>query len=236
VLTRESWIRGSLFAIVMTASASVAIAAPSPRPSQTGATPGLDLAHRAQAGRALADRHGEPFSADFLAGPRCEVNEHVSAEQFGFVHTRRGSGVTGGSYGEIFFASGAGTRASSTGSSKGNSEGMTGTSPSQGGSGSPSQGGSGSSGPGPGAGSAKGPSAGNLPPSPPHGDDNGDDPPDPPGDNSGGTGGASSTGQGSLGGLSPVAVNPEPGTLILLGTGFGTLLIARRRQNRGGKK
>jgi PEP-CTERM motif-containing protein len=223
VLTRDSWIKASFLAMAVTASATVALAAPTPRPSTSGAPSGVDLAHRAQAGRALADRRGEPFSADFLSGPRCEVNERESGESFGFVHTRRGAGVTGGSYGEIFFASGAGTRASSTGSSKSNAE-----------SASPSQGGSGSA---PGSGSSNGPGA-----SSPHGPGVGDDPPgdghhddagilDPPG-----SAGGSSSGQGSLGGVAPVAVNPEPGTLILLGTGFGTLLIARRRQNRGPRK
>src|ERR1043166_6731453 len=56
-------------------------------------------------------KHDGSAAAQFLSGPACAVPEQESSSHMAVVRGRTRAGLIGGSYGEIFFASGASTRA-----------------------------------------------------------------------------------------------------------------------------
>jgi hypothetical protein len=187
-----------------------------------------DIARRMEASRATTQRRGS-LSQYFLEAPACAVPEHQSSGAMSFVRSRsKASGFIGGSYGEIFFGSGAGTRgAVKTASSQDNAGGGTNGS-SSGAATAPGNGGGSSNGPGNSkAGAAGAPSAADDPA-------NGSVPPDAltdfPKVNDPFGGAGAPAGGAPVGGVKPSAVNPEPSTWLLFGTALFGLLFVRARQ------
>ena len=225
MLTRLTWTGGSALIIVL-ASASLVWAEPAG--TEVGRDPkaASDLSQRMQNSRAARDDQNSAL-APFLSGPACEVPDSTgSGGHLGWVRARN-QGLIGGSYGEVFFASGAGTSAVpasavTTGSRSGGSSGS-------GGGGSPT---TPTTTPGKGSGGSTSPAAGTSGASSgANGDDGGEDT----GAGTGGgthptAGGPGSGGPIGVGGGDPPAVNPEPTTLILLGTGLTAVLFTERRR------
>ena len=221
VLTRLTWTGGSALIIVL-ASASLVWAEPAG--TEVGRDPkaASDLSQRMQNSRAARDDQNSAL-APFLSGPACEVPDSTgSGGHLGWVRTRN-QGLIGGSYGEVFFASGAGTSAVpasavTTGSRSGGSSGS-------GGGGSPT------TTPGGGSGGSTSPAAGTTSASR---GANGEDGAGDTGRVAGGTppaGGVSGTTVGPPIWVGPPpAANPEPTTLILLGTGLAGVLFTERRR------
>lgn len=195
-------------------------------------------------------KHNGSSAAQFLSGPACAVPEQDSSNHMAFVRGRTRSGLIGGSYGEIFFASGASTRAAANRHDGANADagGSTAATLPSGGSTSGGAAGTGSTGSGgtsatgnSGATSSSGgaatvsQSSGNLA--------NGTS------TTSAATGasdnGTSAAGDGptvvNMGNgkyvvlpapvhTTPAAVNPEPSTWVLLGTALCALFFVRSRQ------
>ena len=220
--TRLTWTGGSVLIIVL-ASASLGWAEPAG--TEVGRAPkaSSDLSQRIQNSRTARDQNGA--LAPFLSGPACEVpDNNGSGQHLGWVRTRN-QGLIGGSYGEVFFASGAGTSAIATNA-------VTTGSTSGGSSGSGGGGSTPTTTPGGGSGGSTSPAAGTTSASRgANGDDGGEDT----GAGTGGgthptAGGPGSGGPIGVGGGDPPAVNPEPTTLILLGTGLTAVLFTERRR------
>ena len=237
MLTRRLWLLGGpLMAGLAAATVASAATGPSERPSLTTVRPVTDVARRAQAAR-MEDR--KDGAAPFVTMQACEVPGHdSSAGHFNAMHSRANRGVLGGSYGEIFFAGGAGTRAtttaatsstttaaapsdsSGTGSTDPAASGATSGSSSGGGTtASASAGGTATTTVGSGSGSA---AASDPSPNAAAGDH--------PASAASGAGASAGAPHGlAIGVGTQAAVNPEPGTMMLLGTGLCGLLFARRR-------
>jgi len=231
-----------VFLLAAVGMASIAAAATPARPSQaSGKSQGADVARRVEASRPTNEKPGSV--SQFLAAPSCAISDQMGDDHLASIHNRnRTRGIIGGSYGEIFFASGAGTRASSAGSameasdggvsvsSPGTGGGSSGSTPSAPGNGNGNGGGTGAPGNGNGQGAENGGGQGSA---------NAGAAPGQGGNNGGGSSGPAAGPGGALppmGAAPPSAVNPEPATLLLLGTGFATVLVARSRQRRRNNK
>jgi len=186
---------------------------------------GNDLRRRAEAARPERDRHNGSAAAQFLSGPACAIPEQESAGHMAFVRGRTTGGLIGGSYGEIFFASGAGTRAAvATTHAEAHSAGAGGSA-----AGGPAAGGSGN-----GSGNAAVTTTAAAGSTAVVATSALSDPSAGPGAASAGgvngTSGASKGGAALRVGSTQAAVNPEPSTWLLLGTALcGMLFLARSR-------
>lgn len=225
MLTRSRLTGALLIAFTAATAASAAAGTPS---SQSMASKG-DVARRIATSRSTADRHDGKSASMFLDAPACAIPDHESAGHMAIVHGRtRANGLIGGSYGEIFFAMGASTRASANAARGGGNPSDNSSSVST-----PSQ---------PGQGSNAGASGGTTSASSSSGASDGanaaasanaDDPPAVPLGANGIPLGLPGGGTGAPVQVSPTAVNPEPSTWLLFGTALCGLLFARARQARG---
>jgi hypothetical protein len=196
-------------------------------------------------------KHNGSAADQFLSGPACAVPEQESSSHMAFVRGRTRAGLIGGSYGEIFFASGASTRAAEN-APRGSSGSVAATTV---GGDTSATGGTAASGGGNGNGAATGGAAATTTTSASHdkddpaatsaagatgaasaavadtsmGNGNGNGNGNSNGNNAGGNGKSNGTGPAAIG-PGPAAVNPEPSTWLLLGTALCALFFVRSRQ------
>jgi len=176
------------------------------------------------AATAAAANRPKGSGAQFLDAPACAIPEHASSGPMSFVRGRTRGGLIGGSYGEIFFASGAGTRGAANTAQAGKHS----DDASPGASGAPGTGGSAGSSTSSGGGNSAGKpdlpaNASSTAVAATSGESHGAE-----------VSAANSSGNGGVKPLAiPVkqaAVNPEPSTWVLFGTALFALLAARSRQ------
>ena len=234
MLTRRLWLLGGpLIAGLAAATVASAATGPSERSSLVTVRPDTDVARRAHAAR-MEDR--KDGAAPFVTMQACEVPGHdSSAGHFNAMRSRANRGVLGGSYGEIFFAGGAGTRATTTGAASSTTSAAASDSSGAGSADSAASGASGTTASGATASASAGGTATTTDASPTSSAAASGASPnaaagDHPASAASGAGGAGTAPNGlAIGVGKQAAVNPEPGTMMLLGTGLCGLLFARRR-------